>query len=246
MTPDGWGSALAFLLFVAPGIVFDLLSRRRRAGVDESAFREASRVALSSLVFSLLAALLVVPRASRSPIVVRAARAVEAGGLSWLSSEGLALLGVAVAQLVLSCVLAFGWHSVLRLIGHGGNIVLGSAWTRVFRLDLPDDHEGYVLAKLTSGAVWAGRVLSFSPDLELDHRELVLGQPLSIETASGDMADVPSDFQRVVLRATEISTLTVMYKRDREVGGVASRWARMRGTLAAQLRALARWVEGRP
>ena len=47
----GWGSALAFLLFVAPGIAFDLLSRRRRAAADESTFREVSRVALSNLVF---------------------------------------------------------------------------------------------------------------------------------------------------------------------------------------------------
>ena len=39
MTPEGWGSALAFLLFVAPGIAFDLLSRRRRAAADESTFR---------------------------------------------------------------------------------------------------------------------------------------------------------------------------------------------------------------
>ena len=51
VTPDGWGSALVFLLFVAPGIVFDLLEVLR-AGAHESAFREASRVALSSLVFS--------------------------------------------------------------------------------------------------------------------------------------------------------------------------------------------------
>ena len=189
---------------------------------------------------------LVVLVASRFPIVVEAARAVEAGELTLLSREGLALLAVAVAQLVLSCFLALAWHSVLKQIGHGENIVHGSAWTRVFRLDRPIDHELYVLATLASGAVWSGRVLSFSPDLELDHRELV-GVPLSTETASGDMADGPDDFQRIVLRATEISSLAVMYKSTQRLGGRHGEQAgERRLTLAFQLRTLARWLEARP
>ena len=58
------------MLFVAPGIVFDLLSRSRRVGADESAFREVSRVALSSLLLSLFAAVPVGLVASRVPLVM--------------------------------------------------------------------------------------------------------------------------------------------------------------------------------
>jgi len=43
-----------FVVLIAPGLLFDLLAERRRAGAPESAFREASRVVLASLVFSSL------------------------------------------------------------------------------------------------------------------------------------------------------------------------------------------------
>jgi Family of unknown function (DUF6338) len=49
VVPGSWLSVLLFFLLVAPGLVFDLLSQRRRAGSPESGFREVSRVVLSSL-----------------------------------------------------------------------------------------------------------------------------------------------------------------------------------------------------
>lgn len=215
MTPEGWGSALTFLLFVAPGIVFDLLSRSRRVGADESAFREVSRVALSSLLLSLFAAVPVGLVASRVPLVMQAARAAEVGDLVWLSREGAALLGVALAQLAVSCLLAYGLHSMLKRFSYGQHIVLESQWTRVFRRDCPPGHEVYIRAKMSSGAVWTGRVLGFSPDLEVDHRELVLGQPMRMrgpDRGKDPMTDVSPDYQRVVLRGTEIASFTAQYE----------------------------------
>ena len=52
MVPGSSLSVLFFVLFVAPGLLFELLSRRRRAGVAESAFVEVSRIVLASLAFS--------------------------------------------------------------------------------------------------------------------------------------------------------------------------------------------------
>jgi len=52
VVPSSWLSVLLFFLFIAPGLLFDLLSEQRRAGFSESAFREISRIVLSSLVFS--------------------------------------------------------------------------------------------------------------------------------------------------------------------------------------------------
>lgn len=215
MTPEGWGSALTFLLFVAPGIVFDLLSRSRRVGADESAFREVSRVALSSLLLSLFAAAPVGLIASQLPLVMQAARAAEAGDVIWLSGEGAALLGVALAQLAVSCALAYGLHSFLKRFGHGQHIVPESQWSRVFRRDCPPGHDIYVRAKMNGGAVWTGRLLGFSPDLEVDHRELVLGQPMRMrgpDRKKDSLVEVPTDYQRVVLRGTEIASFTVQYE----------------------------------
>ena len=214
MTPDGWGSALAFLLFVAPGIIFDLLSRSRRVGAEESTFREISRVALFSLLLSLVAAVPVGLVAARIPIVLSAVSSVQSGELVWLSGQGAALVGLALAQLALSSFLACGLHALLKRFSHGQDIVLESQWTRVFRRDCPPNHDMYLRAKMTSGAVWTGRLLGFSPDLELDHRELVLGPPMRMRGADKDTpsVEVPSDFDRLVLRGNEIVSMLVQYE----------------------------------
>lgn len=239
MTPDEAGSALAFLLFVAPGIFFDLLSRSRRVGAEESAFREVSRVALSSLPLSLLAAAAVGFVASRFPIVVHAVRAAEDGDLVWVSGEGAALLGAALTHLAVSCALAYALHRVLRRLGHGQNIVPESQWTRVFRRDCPPGHDIHVRAKMTSGAVWIGRLLGFSPDFEVDHRELVLGRPMQMRgphREKDSLVDVPPDYQRVILRGVEIAALAVQYElADRPTDSSETR-----------LTAWTRWWRARP
>jgi Family of unknown function (DUF6338) len=43
-----------FLLLVAPGLTYELMRERRRPTIVGTAFREASRIALSSFTFSLL------------------------------------------------------------------------------------------------------------------------------------------------------------------------------------------------
>jgi hypothetical protein len=53
MIPETFGSLLAFLALVAPGLVYRAVLHRRRASPNDSAVVEASRIALTSLVFSL-------------------------------------------------------------------------------------------------------------------------------------------------------------------------------------------------
>lgn len=52
MVPSSWLSVVLFFLYIAPGLLLDLLSEQRRAGFSESAFRDISRIVLASLVFS--------------------------------------------------------------------------------------------------------------------------------------------------------------------------------------------------
>jgi hypothetical protein len=64
-----------------------------------------------------------------------------------------------------------------------------------------------------------GRVASFSPDFEADHRELVLMPPLrsrAPESAGNGLAPVPGDFQRVVLAGSQITSLAVQYREPRD------------------------------
>lgn len=55
LVPETFGTVLAFLGFVAPGLSFELLRERRRPSIEETAFREASRIALASLLLTLSA-----------------------------------------------------------------------------------------------------------------------------------------------------------------------------------------------
>ena len=57
MIPQTTAALIGFLFLVAPGIVFEMVQERRRPTLEQSPFREASRVALASLLFSLLALL---------------------------------------------------------------------------------------------------------------------------------------------------------------------------------------------
>lgn len=225
MTPDGWSTALAFLLFVAPGIVFDLLSRHRRTEVDESSFREASRVALSSLVFSLPASALVVLVSTQLDRVTRAAHRLASGNAVLISADGLVILLVMLAELALACLFAVITHLALRASAKSSDIELISAWTRVFRRDCPAGHDAYVRVKLTSGSVWTGRVVGSSPDLELDNRELVLAPPLTSRGPTGDLTPLAPEYHRVVLTGGEIASLAVQYRRSRSApeGGAARR-----------------------
>ena len=50
---DTIGAVLAFLGLIAPGLVFELLREHRRPQIKESSFREAGRIALTSLLFTL-------------------------------------------------------------------------------------------------------------------------------------------------------------------------------------------------
>jgi cytochrome c biogenesis factor len=54
MVPTGWVSVLLFLLLVAPGLAFELLSEKRRAAYVESTFREISRLVLGIIGFTAL------------------------------------------------------------------------------------------------------------------------------------------------------------------------------------------------
>jgi hypothetical protein len=212
VTPDGWSAALAFLLFVAPGIVWDLLSRRREAEADESAFREASRVALFSLVFSLPAAAVVVLVSTQVHGVTRVARRLASGDVVPLSWDGLIILVVMLTQLALACGFAGLTHLLLMRSSRSSDIDLISAWTRAFRRDRPPDHDAYVRAKLTSGSVWTGRVVSYTSDFELEDRELVLGPPLSSRGPPGNqLIPLEPHCQRVILRGNQIASLVVEY-----------------------------------
>jgi Family of unknown function (DUF6338) len=216
MVPGSWLSVLLFFLFVAPGLLFDLLSERRRARFSESAFREVSRVVLSSVAFSCFAfALLAIVRTVHPAWLPDPKRLLESWGSYAGDHYGL-ILRTLVLQASLALTAASAWHFVLARSEGKATIRPVSAWTQVFKRDCPKGHDAYVRVRLGDGIVYSGLVAHFTSDLEVDGRELVLAQPMASRTAENPMTAVPAQYQRVVIRGSAIEVMSVEYRPKRQ------------------------------
>lgn len=216
MIPNTTGAVLAFFLFVAPGLLFDLLSERRRAGIPESSFREASRVVLASTAFTTLALGLV---AAPCLVVPQARRWIFEwlmGSAALNATQPLVLLMMFVVA-AMACALAGAAH--WRLSRSGIRLRQVSAWTHVFRAETPPGAAPYVRVKTNSGSTYTGFVGNYTPNLEVEGRELVLVPPLWSAAPGQPLAPV-STWSRIVLRGDEIAVLMLDYRPDpSEAGG---------------------------
>jgi hypothetical protein len=211
VVPSTWLSIVFFLLLIAPGLLFDLLAERRRAGAEESAFREASRVALGSTVFSGIAlTALAVVRAVR-PEWMPDPRRLLSDQQQYLADEYRLVLRALVIQVLLALLLAWLTHLTLSKVT-GAPIRQRSAWSTVFRHDLPAGKQAHARVRLADGTTYVGEVAHFNADLKRADRELVLAPPLYSATKGNELGDVPAEWTRVVISADQIAVLSVQYR----------------------------------
>lgn len=217
MTPSSWFTVLAFFLFVAPGLLYDLCSAHKRIKRRESTFTEISRVALvSTLCSSVAMGVLVLTGAlakkwwNKQPFPNPGA--LVRGGSAYVADHFTALVWACALGLVVSLATALllFWATHFK---ETATIAYRSAWQVVFRDHKPDTATAvYVRIKLRDGTVWRGRVAQYSPDMELADREIVLSHPIAVKPSSrGTSNTLHPDWSRVVLTGSEIVTLTVMY-----------------------------------
>ena len=222
MVPSSWLTVVLFLLLVSPGLLFDLLAARRRTGAVESAFHETSRIVLASLGFTVLAlGVLAVVGAVFPGLLPDPKGLLDPNGL-YAADHVPAVAGALTAESVLAHGAALLTHWVLARRG-GATIRPVSAWTALFRRDLPEGHRAYVRLRLTGGLVYTGSVLSFTSDLPLADRELVLGPPLYSKTGDRPLTPLPPDYTRILIRGAMIETMAVEYRPSTgSVGAVGS------------------------
>jgi hypothetical protein len=213
VVPSTWLSVLFFFLFVAPGTLFLILSKRRRTAIADSAFVEISRVVLASLGFSGLAFLVLAlvyvvwPRWLPSPRLL-----VEKDRAAYFQDRyGLVLWSVIIGA-ALACLFAWLWHLILAKRQGGATIRPVSAWTQVLKEEQPDGYVVFVRVRLDDGVVYLGRVVDFSADLETEGRELVLGQPLLSAKSSAEPKALPVRYKRVVIPGDSIKSMSVEYR----------------------------------
>jgi Family of unknown function (DUF6338) len=216
VVPSSWLSVVLFFLFIAPGLLFDLLSEQRRAGFSESAFREISRIVLASLVFSGFAfSVLAIVREVQAAWMPDPRRLLDPKD-AYAKDHYVLILRTLVLQGSLALTAAWAWHLFLAWRQGGATIRQVSAWTQVFKRDCPEGHDAYARVRLEGGIIYSGLVANFSSDLDVDGRELVLAPPIASKTGENQMTAVPGQYQRIVIRGSAIEVMSVEYRPKRE------------------------------
>lgn len=215
MQPTSWLAAFLFVILIAPGLIFELLSQRRRAGVSESVFREVSRVALFGLLFSgSILMVLAFLRAVFAPRWLPDPGLFVRDGARYAAANYQILAGTFAIGAMLAMLLPVLVHVILRKFAkNGSRITQQSAWTLAFRRDCPPNHHPYARVRLDNGVTYAGRVQDFTADLEMEDRELVLRPPgLQVKpSGGGKLVDMPVEYERVVVSGKSIASITICY-----------------------------------
>ncbi|SFT98588.1 hypothetical protein SAMN05660657_04463 [Geodermatophilus amargosae] len=217
MTPESVITFAAFLLLVAPGLLFELLRERRRPAMEETTFREASRIALASLAFSGTATgILAVVRILQPAWMPDPRRWLESGQ-TYVEDEYRLIVRAVVVEVVLALALAIAFDLLLRKRARG-DMANGGIWYQLLRAEVPADKVPWVSLKLKNGPYIAGYVARYSTGKELDDREMVLkhnpantGMKLQPQEAGSGLERLDG-WDRVVVPGSEIQYWKLEYR----------------------------------
>ena len=225
-------AVLTFLLFTAPGFLFQLLADRRRPSVTESAFRDASRVLFSGLIFSMASLGLLAMGQLVGLDAVPDLRLLILQPRADLAENYASLFAFVVLVLSVSLVLAVLCHVALRRLTVG-LIVPRSAWDQVLKESVPPGTRVRVRVKTESGTVVVGDLSSFTAGMVVpDERELALEQPLWIKARSGtELKRIDKEWQRHIFSGRNIVSISVAYWEKGEPARKVSRWQHWLATL---------------
>jgi hypothetical protein len=226
MSPDTLGTLLAFLALIVPGLAFELLRERRRPFIEETAFREASRIALTSVIFTGSSVLVVTAISALKPSWFSdPAQWLKDGQLYLQAHLGLAVRTVAVVVL-LSLALAVLTDLLLRRSAPG-RIVAGSVWFAVFRQHRPAGSTPWVHLRLSDETEIWGYVGDYTPDAKLDNRELVIeGPKLQYRKKGADKNTMLPTWSFLCVRGESIVWMKVQYVTNGSSEIVKARYSR--------------------
>jgi hypothetical protein len=233
MIPQTILSVVLFLGLIAPGLLQQLLWERRHPSLDQTAFREASRTALTSLLFSGLACFVIIllrifeigwvmdPGAYlRDP---KAYTSQHYNLLIWtiILEVSLALLLVMLVHFLpvwiakLPPKLTGGWVGPTSTYG----VMTGGIWFEILRKRVPKDTEVWVSLRLTDGSQVSGYVSHYTSSAKAENREIAVQKPKNF----GDMTIrdtklvspkryLGRNWEYIIVRGDEITCMEVSYQ----------------------------------
>jgi Family of unknown function (DUF6338) len=215
--PQTIAALAAFLFLVAPGLTFELIRERRRPPVDETAFREASRVALASLVFTLLSLLILFIGQLLAPKLLPDPAVWVESGKAYIKKNYQLIAIAALLQFALSCGLA---ATAAVIIGRSSAARINpySLWYLALRGWVKPKQQPLAMVVLNNDTTIFGQVRGYSTENERDNRELILGPPLFYqEEGDEETTDLSTDWTYVLIPASSMRYLAVDYWSRRDL-----------------------------
>jgi hypothetical protein len=210
VVPGTAGTLVGFLLFVTPGIAFELLRQRIRPAREDSAFIEASRVLLAGLLLTALAVLLLglLHRANSDAVVDVSALVREGSG--YAADHIAQLASTATIHLLLVVLLAVAANDLLTGPG-SSRIAPETAWYTAF-VRSAAGAQVRLSIQMTDGTTLTGRRADFSDATDPAKRELVLAPPITMRRPRDARATPLSDeWQRLIICGEHISSIACSY-----------------------------------
>lgn len=219
MIPESLATFYALLALVAPGLMFQVVSERSRPSSEQSAFREVSVVATSSLIFTTTSVLILGAFSRIRPSwFVDLPKWVSDGSVYasnnlWVVAKSVGLeVGIAVGLAALAA-----WILGKRSTASKAPIAKTSVWYQALKADKPEDKASWVLAELLDGTrVW-GYVHYFTlEDCGNDRDISFKGPGLTVQRGGKKSRPVREDYYKYfVVSAGQVRFLKVAHEKKK-------------------------------
>lgn len=209
MVPDSLATLVAFLLLLAPGIFWQLQRARYRPTVKESTLIEVSRVVLTSLAATGVAAAILAWW-----VWMPLYRHVESLGSSGSPVTSVPYVAAAVATSLLACGLVL----LAALVKWPGRAPIneGRIWSQAFVDMRPADaRASFLTVELVDNTVWKGELIGFDSDPEDAQRSLAIGPPVRRKRPAGtEFENLDDRWRMVILPESQIKSIQVIYAKN--------------------------------
>jgi hypothetical protein len=211
LIPNTVGAFIAFLSLVAPGLVYQLARERRRPTHEETTFRELSRVALTSLMFTFGSSVLLACLRLAWPGPFADPHAWVRRGQSYVDSHLSAVALSLTVEVALACALAFTAAEVMSRRSPARISPFG-VWYKVLRDERPAGTRPWIMLHLTDGTELTGLLRHYTESEILERQEIAIGGPhMNRRSADGTLSEIGEQFDAAVVRGDQILYMVVRY-----------------------------------